>query len=223
MKQEGLIRTIEEICMSNNSVPNASPRDLSPEFWEGRYQEGTDRWDLGQPAPPFISLLQSQDVPEPGRMAVLGSGKGHDALWFASQGFEVIGFDFAPSAIAESTAAAQARGLSAQFLQRDIFALPQEFAETFNYVLEHTCYCAILPSQRAAYVSLVRSLLKPGGELIALFWAHSQPGGPPFGTTVAEIRQQFEEAFAIESLQLAIDSVPSRQNEEYLGRFRVKA
>ncbi len=190
------------------------------EFWENRYIEGTTGWDLGQAAPPFVSLLDSAAAPKIGKIAVLGSGSGYDALLFAQKGFEVTGFDFAPSAIASATELAQTRGIAAQFLQRNIFDLPTEFPNYFDYVLEHTCFCAIEPTLRPAYVKLVKSLLKPFGELIALFWAHNQPGGPPFGTTTAEIRQYFEPNFKINRLNLANNSVPQRQGQEYLGRFQ---
>lgn len=189
------------------------------EYWENRYIEGKTGWDLGQAAPPFVSLLDSTAAPKTGKIAVLGSGSGYDALLFAQKGFEVIGFDFAPSAITSATALTQTRGISAQFLQRNIFDLPAEFPHYFDYVLEHTCFCAIEPRLRPAYVNLVKSLLKPQGELIALFWAHNQPGDPPFGVTTAEINQYFEPYFKINSLTLANNSVPQRQEQEYLGRF----
>ncbi|HEY9660037.1 MAG TPA: methyltransferase domain-containing protein [Allocoleopsis sp.] len=203
--------------MSDSQLPTR----LDADFWEGRYQEGTARWDLGQPAPPFVSLLAGSDPPKPGKMAVLGSGRGHDALLFARNGFEVIGFDFAPSAIGAATAAAQQQGLAAQFLQRDIFELTAEFEFCFDYVLEHTCFCAITPKQRPDYVKLVQSILRPQGELIALFWAHDRPGGPPFGVSVAELEQQFLPAFEVISFSPAINSVEGRA-EEYLARFRVQ-
>lgn len=190
------------------------------QYWENRYIEGTTGWDLGQAAPPFVSLLDSAAAPKTGKIAVLGAGSGYDASIFAQKGFEVIGFDFAPSAIASATQLAQNNGISAQFLQRNIFDLPAEFTHYFDYVLEHTCFCAIEPGDRPAYVKLVKSLLKPSGELIALYWAHNQPGGPPFGTTTAEIRQYFEPDFEINSLTLASNSVPQRQGQEYLGRFQ---
>ena len=198
------------------------------QYWENRYVDGTTGWDLGQAAPPFVSLLNSSVAPKTGKIAVLGSGSGYDAMLFAKAGFEVIGFDFAPSAItqsvalraiASSTALTQNSGISAQFLQRNIFDLPAEFPHYFDYVLEHTCFCAIDPSDRPAYVKLVKSLLKPSGELIALFWAHHMPGGPPFGVTTAEIRQYFESDFKINRLTLANNSVPQRHGQEYLGRF----
>lgn len=193
------------------------------DFWENRYQEGTTRWDLGQAAPPLVSLLSSPALSPPsGRVAVLGCGRGYDALLFAAHGFEVMGFDFAPSAIADATALAQAAGSSAQFLQRDIFDLPAEFSSCFDYVVEHTCFSAIDPDKRPAYVQLVRSILKPQGEVIGIFFTHSRPGGPPFGVTPAQIRQYFETDFEILSLVPVTNSVPERRGEEHLGRFRLK-
>ncbi|PSB18067.1 SAM-dependent methyltransferase [filamentous cyanobacterium CCP1] len=194
---------------------------LTSEFWEERYQDGTTRWDLGQPAPPFVTLLNAPNAPKPGRVAVLGSGRGHDALLFADRGFDVVGFDFAPSAVQEATVAARSRQLSAQFLQRDIFELENEFAASFDYVLEHTCYCAIDPSLRSDYVQVVQKILRPGGELIGLFWAHSRPEGPPFGTTLEEIKQRFT-AFEPVLIMQPENSVDSRKDEEYLVRFRLK-
>ena len=192
------------------------------EFWEKHYNEGTTRWDLGQAAPPFVSLLNSPQAPSAGKVAVLGCGRGYDALLFAQHGFEAIGFDFATSAIADATALSGASKIKAKFLQRDIFDLPAEFPNYFNYVLEHTCFCAIDPNQRSAYVKLVKNILQPQGELIALFWAHTRPGGPPYGTTLTEIGQLFATDFEIICLEKVTNSVPQRQSEEYLGRFQRK-
>jgi len=191
-------------------------------YWEQRYQEQTTRWDLGQAAPAFVSLLNSEKKPNPGRTAVLGCGRGYDGLLFAEHGFEVIGFDFAPSAIAQATSLAQATNSTAKFLQRDIFDLAREFPHAFDCVVEHTCFCAIPPERRGEYVQLVRSLLRPEGELIALFFTHTRPGGPPFGSTPAEIRQYFEADFEILSLEPVLNSVPSRQGEEHIGHLQVR-
>ncbi len=191
-------------------------------YWEQRYQEKTTRWDLGQAAPAFVSLLNSQETLTPGRTAVLGCGRGYDALLFAEHGFEVLGFDFAPSAIAEATSLVQAAGSTAKFLQRDIFDLATEFPQDFDYVVEHTCFCAIPLERRPEYVQLVRSLLRPKGELIALFFTHNRSGGPPFGSTPAEIVQYFEADFEILSLESVANSVPSRQGEEHIGYFRLR-
>lgn len=192
------------------------------EYWENHYQEGTTRWDLGRAAPPLQSLLNSAQAPPAGKIAVLGCGRGYDAMLFAEHGFEAIGFDFASSALADATALAQTYGSSAKFMQRDIFQLPAEFSHEFDCVLEHTCFCAIDPSLRSAYVKLVRDILRSQGEIIGLFWAHTRPGGPPFGTTTEEVQQLFTPDFNILSLELVTNSIPERQGDEYLGRFQKK-
>lgn len=190
--------------------------------WDERYQEQTTPWDLGEAAPGFRSLLDSPNKPNPGKTAVLGCGRGYDAVLFAEYGFEVIGFDFAPRAITDSISLAQKSQSTAQFLQRDIFKLANEFPDHFDYVVEHTCFCAIPPERRSEYVQLVRSILRPNGQLIAVFFTHNRPGGPPFGVTPAEIRQYFETDFEIISLDPVLNSVPSRQGEEHLGLLRVR-
>ncbi len=181
--------------------------DLTAAAWEQKYQVNQDRWHLGCPAPPFINLLASAIAPPPGRIAVLGCGKGQDALLFSTAGFEVIGFDFAPSAINHATNLAQERALNAQFLQRDIFDLTAEFPQNFDYVLEHTCFCAIDPTLRTSYVQLVKKLLRSQGQLIALFYTHQRSGGPPFGIKPSAILDLFTPYFEVISFQAAKDSI----------------
>lgn len=196
-------------------------------FWEEQYRNETTGWDLGSASPPLASLLESPQAPPPGRAAVLGCGRGYDAVLFASRGFEVVGFDFAPSAISASARLAEAASLTAslnvEFLQRDIFDLAAEFAGEFDYAIEHTCFCAIPPGKREAYVRMVHSILRPNGELIGVFFTGDRPIRPPFGATPAEIKGYFAPYFAIASLAPVTNSVPRRQGEEHLGRFRRKA
>jgi SAM-dependent methyltransferase len=190
-------------------------------YWEQRYQDNNSPWNIGMAAPPFTGLLTSANAPTVGKTAILGCGSGHDALLFAKYGFETIGFDFAPSAIALAQNLSKTMDITSQFLQRDIFELPQEFANKFDYVIEHTCFCAIHPSQRPDYVNTVSSILKPNGELIAIFFAHNRPDGPPFGATLEEIHDLFSPVFDTSDITSAHKSIASRQGEEYLARFRV--
>jgi methyl halide transferase len=196
--------------------------DLTAEAWERKYQESQDPWDLGCPAPPFINLLASDQAPKPGKIAVLGCGGGHDALLFAMAGFEVVGFGFAPSAIERAAILAQERELNAQFLQRNIFDLATEFPYGFDYVLEHTCFCAIDPKERSLYVQVVKNLLCPNGQFIALFFTHGRPDGPPFGVKPQEVLDEFNPYFDPVLFQPAQDSIERRQGEEHLAIFRVR-
>jgi len=190
------------------------------DFWEGRYRAGQTGWDRGRAAPAFEALLNGPSAPKPGRLAVVGCGRGHDARLFAARGFPVVGFDFAPSAISAAREAAERDGLAMEFVAADIFALPEEYAGAFDYVLEHTCFCAIDPARRSEYVSAVARLLPPGGELIALFLVHGRPGGPPFTTDEAEIGRLFQDHFSLDQLDAPPESADSSFGYELFARFR---
>ncbi|MCM1981435.1 methyltransferase domain-containing protein [Lyngbya confervoides] len=196
--------------------------DPNAAAWEQRYQDGQDPWDLGCPAPPLSHLLASPQAPKAGKMAVLGCGSGQDAMLFSTAGFEVTGFDFAPSAIARARTAAQERELDIRFLQRNIFDLEAEFLHGFHYVLEHTCFCTLEADLRPQYVQTVKRLLRPQGQLIALFFTHRRGGGPPFGIQPQEILELFQPHFDVLLFQAAKDSIASRKGEEHLAIFQVK-
>src|SRR5438067_7963589 len=96
------------------------------EFWESRWRAGETGWDLGAASPPLEALLEGPAAPTPGRLAVVGCGRGHDAMPFARRGFEVVGFDFAPTAIEAARALAAEQGVEARFEIADFFDLPRQ-------------------------------------------------------------------------------------------------
>lgn len=188
------------------------------EFWRVRYQEGQTPWDLGSATPPLASLPESgADWLKPGKMAVLGAGYGHDAAFFGQRGFDVTGFDYVPEAIQE---AATRYGRWARFVQADIFELGPEYDGQFDYVLEHTCFCAIPPKRRTDYVREVERLLRPGGYFLGLIFAFVDPDGPPYPSTEAEIRALFASGFELLGCEVPVNSIPARQGRELLCRFR---
>jgi methyl halide transferase len=192
----------------------------SPEKWEADYQRGTDGWDLGGPTPVFKRLASSGRFP-PGRMIVLGAGRGHDAREFSRQGFNVTAVDFSPYAAEQMHVLADPEA-PMQILQQDIFALPQELNGSFDYVLEYTCYCAIDPKRRGEYADLVNRLLKPAGLYIDLaFPLDQRPGGPPYAVTETEIIELFlNRGFKLISREKPEDSIKPRQHAEELFVFQ---
>lgn len=189
------------------------------EFWESLYQKKTTPWDLGKAAPPLETFLKSPYTLTPGRMAVLGCGRGHECLLFARHGFEVTGVDFAPSAVQETTLQLSQAGLlgtKGYLLQRNFFDI-QDYFGYYDYVLEHCSFCAIEPSRRRSYAWTVRDLLKPGGKFIALWWlVPERAGGPPFHVHKGEIFELFKEDFKIDIAYEPKDSVNERRSQEYL-------
>src|SRR5690606_8627042 len=90
------------LSLNTDSKPRQRERrtmseGLSQCEWENRYQQGQTPWDLGTVSPPFVDVYNRRRL-KPGRLAIPGSGPGHEAVYFASRGFDVTAFDVAPSA-----------------------------------------------------------------------------------------------------------------------------
>jgi len=195
----------------------------SADKWEADYLHGGDGWDLGVPTPVFSNLLANKQLP-PGRMLVVCAGRGHDAREFARHGYQVTAVDFSPFAAREMSRLADP-GTPMEILQRDLFTLPHGLDETFDYVLEYTCYCAIDPNRRAEFVDLIDRLLKPGGIYISLAYPLTQKGGgPPFAVTVSELLDLFQErGFKLIEREQPSESVPRRRGAEELLMFQKSA
>src|SRR5512135_2189576 len=191
-----------------------------PDKWEANYEQGTDGWDLGGATPAFRRLASTGQLP-PGRLIVLGAGRGHDAREFARHGFQVAAVDFSAYAVAEMKRLAQAEA-PIEALQHDLFTLPHALDGLFDYVLEYTCFCAIDPTRRPEYASVVSRLLKPGGTYIDLaFPLDGRAGGPPFAVSEEELLRLWREhGFELMSREVPVDSVNRRRNAEKLFVFQ---
>lgn len=189
-------------------------------FWEERDLSAQTGWEKGRCAPPIARMLGEGLLAAHSHVVVLGAGRGHEALEVAARGLEATAVDFAASAVEATRAAASRLHLDVEALRQDLFTLRTTHAVTFDAVLEHTCFCAIDPARRDEYVEVVHAVLKPGGLVFGLFYAHGRPGGPPFDTSEEELRRRFGPRFDVERLARAPDSFSDRAGQELEFVFR---
>lgn len=195
--------------------------------WDQRYRDGTDGWELGRPAPPLRDFLQRdprRPLP-PARVLVPGCGRGHEAALLAELGFAAIGLDFSAEAIGRARQLHGEDRAELQWLQADLFDARGLAAAgigpgSVQGVLEHTCFCAIDPAQRPAYLEAVERLLAPGGWLLGLFWCHGRDGGPPWGSDPERLERQLAGAGLTRLVwEPAERSIADRQ-DEWLGLWQ---
>jgi len=160
------------------------------EFWRTRYQESRTPWDLGEPSAPASGLAAGHLAPA-SRVFIPGCGRGHEVLLLARQGHAVLAVDFAPEAIAELRARAEAEGLAPDIRLLDIFAVPSDLDGTFDAVLDLACLVALGPTRFADYEALVWRLLKPGGKLLAVLMEVAGVRPPPFSISLATAQALF--------------------------------
>lgn len=163
--------------------------------WENRYQTGDTPWEKGEASPGLIDFLATQPGLPRVSVAIPGCGTGHDVRVWAQAGFEAWGFDLAPSAIRLSEERTRSAGLPARFERLDFLAEPPPRA--FDWVFEHTLFCAIDPARREDYVRAVRSWLKPDGQFLAVHYMIPDADGPPFGVAQPELMERFSPHFEL--------------------------
>jgi methyl halide transferase len=147
-------------------------------FWQGLYDQGSDRWELGRPNPSLGAHLARRPPPR-GTVAVPGCGRGHDARLLARHGYQVFGFDFVPEVTRAARELAEREWADITFEDRDVFGLAETYPRFFDGVWEYTCFCAIDPARRAEYVEVLARILKPGGWLLACFSHGRRTGWTP--------------------------------------------
>ena len=196
-------------------------RVSGPDFWEDLYARGGDGWELGGAAPSLVDVLDTTPPPK-GRVLVPGCGRGHDARLLAARGWDVVGVDFAPAAVAAARALARRDGVAVDFWEADLFTLDRDHARAFDGVWEYTCFCAIDPARRRDYVRAMAALLRPGGWLLACFFPlRTVAPGPPFPVTPGEVRRLFTPPFRIERAFAPLRSARDRQGREWMVLARL--
>jgi cyclopropane fatty-acyl-phospholipid synthase-like methyltransferase len=192
------------------------------EYWNALYVKGDTGWDKGRCSPPIARMLREGIAPKAARLAVIGAGRGHEAVEAARLGYRVSSIDFAEEAARGVAAAALEAGVEVEVLQEDLFHLPKRRPGHYDAVVEQTCFCAIAIERRPEYVEAVHALLKKGGVLFGLFYAHGKPGGPPFDTSEEELRRLFSARFELSRLMRAADSYDHRAGKELEAVFTAR-
>jgi SAM-dependent methyltransferase len=169
--------------------------NMSDSYWETRYQTQDMPWEKGEASPGLVDFLAAHAALERGSVCVPGCGTGHDVRAWAKAGFQSTGLDIAPSAVKIASERTAAAGLTADFKLADFLHDPAP--GSFDWIFEHTLFCAIEPGERENYVAAVLRWLKPGGNYLAVNYLIPDEDGPPFGTTREELVQRFSPHFEL--------------------------
>lgn len=189
---------------------------LSDDDWSEKYRKGETPWDKGYGAPPLREALKRFSVK--GRVLVPGCGLGHDVRLLATQGAEVVGLDISTVAI---EMARQIEPACGETYEVGNFLTGRVERDSFDLVFEHTCFCAIFPEEREAYVRAVHRVLRPGGRFLAIFFTNiDSPEGPPFPVTADQVNALFGDSFELVDKWIPTEAYPEREGREEMWLLR---
>ncbi|HVN74052.1 MAG TPA: class I SAM-dependent methyltransferase [Methanoregula sp.] len=176
------------------------------DFFEVAYR-GRPPWDIGRPQKEFVALARQGEITGP--VLDIGCGTGDNALFFAGEGYEVLGIDAAPAAIEKAQKKAAGRP-GVQFRVLDARDLPT-LDRTFGTVTDCGFFHTLSDEDRPGYVKNLESVLPSGGNYFMLCFSELEPGGyGPRRVTQAEIRDSFRDGWIIRYIRPAVFEANTR-------------
>ena len=140
---------------------------LDETFWNNKYINNEDKWDIGKPTPKFIEWNKS--LTSKLNILIPGCGKGHDVFYLSKFKHNIYALDFSTYAINYIKSIADKESLSINIIKDNFFNINTCYHSTFDIILEYTFFCAINPVLRDDYFKISHKLLKPNGKIVGLF------------------------------------------------------
>ena len=142
--------------------------------------------------------------PGSGRAVVVGCGIGDDAEAVAAAGYDTVGFDVSPEAIAWCRR--RFPESSVEYRVADLLDRLEAWDGAFDLVVEVRTVQSLPPSVRDGILDGVASLVAPGGRLLLIALSRPQgaiPYGPPWAVSEAELDRLVTAGLTAESVTLA--------------------
>jgi SAM-dependent methyltransferase len=187
--------------VSSQTFPKRDPG--GPEFWDLRYEARFVPWDAGKVPTQLREFVAASNGPR--NVLVPGCGSAWDVRFLAESGWDVLGIDFSPEALA---AARAVLGPHANRARLADFFVPMKEAP-FAVVYERAFLCALPRRLWRDWGLRIAQLVQPGGLLAGYFFFDEGERGPPFPLhSQEELAALLEPAFErIEDAPVA-DSIP---------------
>ncbi len=143
--------------------------------WDTAFARPERRWESGEPWDELQSIAR-EGLVKPCRVLELGCGSGVDAVFLATQGFEVTAFDISKLAIEQAQGRASKVAVSVGFFQADVFQLP-ELGPPFPFVFDRGLYPQVRKLNLEGFREVLARVTQPGSLYLTMA-PNAQVGDP---------------------------------------------
>ena len=167
------------------------------ERWDSAYRtEEAAPWDIGRPADELQKVISAGKISKC-RAVDLCCGSGTDAIYLASQGFDVTGIDISPTALGQAEQKARKANLSVHWVLADTLSPPD--LRPFDFIYDRACYHVVREQNQVAYIETVRRLSHPGTSFLLISARKDDPlADGNWGVTEEDLRSDFLNLFDVE-------------------------
>ena len=202
-------------CMQAAAAAGGLPLAWFEELYSvAARDDGWIPWSDGRPNPLVVEWVAEHRGS--GRALVVGCGLGEDAAFLDQRGWDVTAFDISPTAV--EWAKESFRNSKVDWRPADLLDLPNEWAASFDLVLEVHTLQAIPEPVRLDASHALAPLVREGGHLVCIgrYQADGEPvEGPPWPLSRAFIESIGER---LNLHRLDVCSLPD--DEPDVSRFR---
>lgn len=214
---------VEGTRLAGEAAADGEPTRWFEELWSAAARDEVDMpWDRTAPYPPVLALVDAAGDAAGRRAVVVGAGLGADAELLASRGYRTVAFDLAPSAV--ELARSRHPDSTVDYRVADLLDLPADLVGAFDLVVDVFTVQALPRPLRDGAVGGIRSLLAPGGELLAVQFVHEddapEDDGPPWLVTRAEMESFAAGDVGLVSLSRGPHPTRAGGPDAWVGLFR---
>lgn len=188
---------------------------MEVEFWHDRWENNLIGFHLDEINPYLKEYWPALNVKAGARVFVPLSGKTHDLIWLAEQGYEVVAIELSLVAVEaffseNNLTAEKTKKESLEFWQSgnitlicgNFFALTRELLGKIDAIYDRAALVALPANMRQAYAQKLTEICQLAPKLlITLEYDQSKMDGPPFSVTETEVRALYETNYQVKQLK----------------------
>ena len=134
--------------------------------WESIYESGDfTHWETYYPSPELAALVAAGLISKKAQILDVGSGGGFDAVFFAQNGFKIVGVDFSRIALKVAEKRAIEKDAKVDLILGSVFSLPIE-DKSVDFIVDRGLFHVIENVDRPKYAAELFRVLRLRGRLL---------------------------------------------------------